>query len=153
MSNDKRPYVRIYHVDLMRDYPEVCADDSALALWLRLLVIADRMWPTRPELPRSAKGRGLALLLRSGLVQQDSTGHFSIRGYDKERVVRQDAARNAAAVRWHSTSNAVGNAETMPRPKTSPNTEGNGLSNPREERRPRSELTPIRSLLPDIKVR
>ena len=52
-----RRYVRVYDDDLRRDYPKVWHDDRALATWLRLLSIADKMWPTIPELPRSVQAR------------------------------------------------------------------------------------------------
>ena len=54
---EDRKYVRVYYNDMIRDYPEVWADDAQLATWLRLLATADPMWPTPPELPRSVKAR------------------------------------------------------------------------------------------------
>ncbi len=121
----ERPYVRIYHDDLMRDYPHVWKDDPALAAFDRLLVVADKMWPTLPELPRAIRPRALAILTQVS----ETTGHalielvqphsFRIRGHNTERAKRQDAARNAAAMRWDSgrnaDRNATGNAESMPR--------------------------------------
>src|SRR5687768_221125 len=95
-----RKYVRVYY-DLIREFPEVYADDGALSAWLRLLMVADAMWPVVPELPRSVRPRSLRLLVDAGLVAVQ--GHsYSIRGHDSERSRRQDAARNAAASRWHS---------------------------------------------------
>ncbi len=113
MSEDRK-YVRVYFNDLIRDYPEVWADDAALATWLRLLATADPMWPTPPELPRSAKARIVSRLAASGLLQVVG-GRFTVKGLDTERTARQDAARNAAASRWHSK----GNAEAMPNTNTS----------------------------------
>jgi hypothetical protein len=151
MSSDtKRPFVRVYHDDLMHDYPAIWADDAALATWLRLLVLADKMWPTPPELPRSARGRGLARLVESGLVKQVSKHSFRIKGYDKERQSRQDAARNAAAVRWqmqsHSGSDAPGRPSTEYRsPKTNTERE-NGAKSPEKRR----GLTHISDVLKDV---
>jgi hypothetical protein len=113
-----RPFVRVYHADLIRDYPDVWDDDAALAAWLRLLVAADGSWPAPAELPRSVKPRSLSALTDSGLLSLSGSHRFHIKGMDAERSQRQDAARNAAAKRWHSGSHAVGNAgrnaETMP---------------------------------------
>lgn len=114
MKSDRR-YVRVYDDDLKRDYPTIYADDGALSTWLRLLVIADKMWPTLPELPRSVKPRSLRLLVDVGLVCVLPDHCYRIRGHDAERRRRQDAARNASAVRWDSRSNADGNAKAMPR--------------------------------------
>lgn len=114
-----RPYVRVYYNDLIRDYPEVWGDDAQLATWLRLLCTADPMWPTPPELPRSAKARILDKLVTSTLLSLLPSHRFRVKGLDGERGRRSDAARNAAALRWQSAGNADGNAETMPKPKPS----------------------------------
>ena len=110
MPPEDRKYVRVYHDDLIRDYPQVYDNDALLAAWLRLLVVADAMWPTPPELPRSVRARPLARLTEIGLVIPLSGHRYRIRGLDAERTKRQAAARNAAAQRWHSK----GNAEAMP---------------------------------------
>ena len=121
-----RPYVRVYHDALMTDYPEVYGNDGALATWLRLLVIADKMWPAPAELPRWARAKALAILTESGLVQLMPPHCFRIKGYDTERTARQDAARNAAAVRWQSGRNA----EPMPSPRPSPSPSPKDPPNP-----------------------
>ena len=109
-----RPFVRIYHSDLIRDYPTVWDDDAALAAWLRLLVAADGSWPTPAEFPRSVKGRSVEALVKAGLVSVVGTHRYQIKGMDAERSARQDAARNAAAKRWQSGPQSRGNAEVMP---------------------------------------
>lgn len=107
----KRPFVRVYYEDLSRDYPAVYDDDAALAAWLRLLVIVDKMWPIRPELPRSVRPRALALLTESKLVTLVPPHHYRIRGYEAERLVRQEKARDAAAKSWQSRRNTPSNAD------------------------------------------
>lgn len=99
-ARTERHYVRVYHDDLMRDYPESWGDDAILATWLRLLVIADKMWPAMPELPRSVKPRPLSALVSVGLVELVGSHGYRVRGLDAERTRRRDAARNAAASRW-----------------------------------------------------
>jgi hypothetical protein len=152
MSNAARPFVRVYHDDLMHDYPEVWADDAALATWLRLLVLTDKMWPTPPELPRSAKGRGLAKLVDSGLVQVVSEHAFRIKGYATERAMRQQSARNAAASRWQSEGHAGRTSSTEYRsPKT--NTEGTSKDAHEEKRGPRGgKVEPIADVLGRIAI-
>ena len=109
-----RPFVRVYHADLIRDYPDVWDNDAALAAWVRLLVSADGSWPAPAELPRAAKDKAVATLVSSGLVIPDSAHRFRIKGMDAERIARADAGRKAAAKRWHSERNAEGNADPMP---------------------------------------
>jgi hypothetical protein len=111
MKSD-RHYVRVYDDDLRRDYPQIWRDDKALSTWLRLLSLADKMWPTSPELPRTAGASSLAVLAESGLVELLPDHCYRIRGHDAERTARSNAASNAAASRW---GNAGGNAEVMPR--------------------------------------
>jgi hypothetical protein len=138
-----RPFVRVYHEDLMRDYPAVYSDDQALALWLRLLVIADKMWPSLPELPRSARGRGMVLLTQAKLVTLVPPNYYRIRGYESERQSRQDAARIGAAKRWHGKGNADAYADALlharaPRPSTSTRPESESLSEKEREKRARA---------------
>jgi hypothetical protein len=114
VKSDRR-YVRVYDDDLRRDYPEVWTDDRAIATWLRLLSVADKMWPTIPEIPRYIKPGPLAILVGCGLVEALPAHCYRIRGHDAERNARSNAARNAAAERWHSERNADGNADVMPR--------------------------------------
>lgn len=110
-KSDRR-YVRVYDDDLRRDYAHIWRDDRALATWLRLLSIADKMWPTIPELPRSVRPVPLAVLVKSGLVELMPEHCYRIRGHDAERIARSNAARNAAASRW---ADADGDADAMPK--------------------------------------
>lgn len=115
MTKPVRKFARVYYDDLQREFPEVWADDALLATWLRLLVVAEKHWPTLPEVPRSVRPRALARLASTGLVLLTDPHCYRIRGLDAERTRRQDAARNAAGKRWDSDSNAEGNASAMPR--------------------------------------
>lgn len=117
-----RRYSRIYHeaVDDPK-FAEVWDDDARLALWVRLLVMADQAWPASAVLPRSVKRRSLDALVACGLVDLSSGDRFRIHGMDPERARRSDAAAHAAQSRWHTDgnadSNAPRNAETMPNRK------------------------------------
>jgi len=110
-----RKFARVYYDDLIAEYPEVYADDSLLSTWLRLLVLAEKHWPTLPEVPRSVRHRPLARLVEVGLVIEVHPHCYRIRGLDAERTRRQHAARNAAAQRWQSDGNADRIADAMPR--------------------------------------
>jgi hypothetical protein len=119
-KRDDRKYSRVYHeaVDDPK-FAEVWDSDARLALWLRLLVMADAAWPASAALPRSTKRAPLAALVACGLVDLKPGDHFRIHGLDPERQRRSEAASHAATVRWDADrsadSNATGNADVMPR--------------------------------------
>jgi hypothetical protein len=94
-------YVRVYH-ELMDDprFAEVYGDDAALALWLRLLLLADAIWPQSPHLPAGYRRRALDLLVRAGLVELVPGRRYRIHGLDRERQARSEQARHAVNVRW-----------------------------------------------------
>jgi len=100
-----RRYARFYYPEFIRDYPLVYADDAAFASWMRLLVIAEQMWPMPSELPRSVKPKALAVLIDAGLVRVVGVT-FTLKGHDAERQRRSDTGRNASAVRWDSERSA-----------------------------------------------
>jgi hypothetical protein len=114
-------YVRVYH-ELMDDqrFAEVYGDDAALALWLRLLLLADAIWPQSPHLPAGYRHRALDLLVRAGLVELVPGERYRIHGLDRERQARSEQARRAVSVRWSGHS-----AEGVPRDGTG-RPDGNG---------------------------
>lgn len=113
---DRRRYARFYYADFMRDYPDIYGDDAAFAAFMRLLTVAEMAWPATPELPRSIRPKGLRTLVDRGLVKV--TGHtFLLKGFVKERTLRADSARRAAALRWQSVGNADAYADAMPKKK------------------------------------
>ncbi len=111
MSREERKYSRVYH-DAQDDerFILVWASDACLALWLRLLVLADGTWPAPAPIPRSAKARALSTLVDAGLVELVSGDLYRIHGLTAERSRRSNRASHAAAVRWHSDSSADSNA-------------------------------------------
>jgi len=102
-------YSRLYH-RFGREFPDVYADDRALAAWVRLLLVADASWPMRPPLPRSVRVKPLNCLVEAGLVILEGDA-YTVRGLDAERTRRSDAGRVGAAKRWQSERNA----NAMPR--------------------------------------
>ncbi len=98
-------YSRLYH-RFSQEFPDVWADDQALASWVRLLALADASWPMRPPLLRSVRKRTLERLMDAGLVEV-SGETYTILGLDAERNRRRDAGRKGAAQRWQSDGNAI----------------------------------------------
>jgi hypothetical protein len=93
-------FVRVYHEDLIKNYEPIWDDDRALATWLRLLVLADKLWPSPAELPRRLSRASLDKLVKAKLVTLQPNGRFRIRGLDAQRQRQVDAAKKGAAARW-----------------------------------------------------
>ena len=121
-----RPYSRVYHeiVDDPR-FERVYGNDKALATWLRMLLIADAMYPA--SAPMTSRNPTVRLLIDSGLIEERPGNRYVIHGLQGERERRSAIARNAAAVRWQSASNA----SAMPRrDETSIDKTSNGANAP-----------------------
>ena len=100
--SDRAPYSRVYwSVIDDRKFVDIYDDDAALALWLRLLISADALWPSPAPLPRTARSKPLAKLVDAKLVVLLAGGRYKIHGLDTERGKRSESARNASASRWH----------------------------------------------------
>lgn len=112
MSTKPDPYSRSYW-RFADEFPEVYADDHAYALWSRLRDMADMAWPSAASLPIGTRRRVLTVLVEAGLVISQPGDHYRIRGMDKQRGQRQEAARVGADARWRakqSQSNGTANA-------------------------------------------
>lgn len=99
------PYARVYH-SIVDDpkFERVYGDDKALATWLRMLLVADAMYPTSAPMP--SRTRAVRLLIEVGLIIESPGGRYVVKGLAPEREKRTQSARNAAAMRWQSGSNA-----------------------------------------------
>ena len=102
-----RTYARVYHgiVDDPR-FERVYHNDAALAQWLRMLLIADAMYPTSAPMPR--RNPTVSLLIDCGLVEERPGNRYVIHGLEAERERRSASARIGAEVRWHSERTANG---------------------------------------------
>lgn len=100
-----RTYCRVYH-EIVDDpkFARVYGNDAALATWLRMLLVADAMYPASAPLPR--RNSAVSLLVEVGLVEERPGKRYVIRGLQAERERRSASARNAAAVRWDNERNA-----------------------------------------------
>lgn len=89
----RAPYSRVYWsiVDDER-FTAVYDDDRALALWLRLLLIADQAHPASAHLPMGTDGGALECLERAGLVEVKGS-RYRIHGLDAERERRSRATQ------------------------------------------------------------
>lgn len=125
MGSD-RPYARVYYVDLERDYPQVWRDDALLATYVRLLCVAEAMWPGVPEVPRSARSANVKRLVEASLVKLVPPYGFRIKGMDAERSARRNAARIAAAARWSDAPAMPNRAEPNQTKPTSAQARTNG---------------------------
>ena len=105
--SERAPYSRVYW-SIIDDpkFSDVFDDDRRLALWLRLLLMADQAYPASAHIPASAHRSSLGALVACGLVDLGTGGRFRIHGLDAERIRRSESGRNASAVRWQSERNA-----------------------------------------------
>lgn len=110
MSTERSPFSAL-HWRFRHEFPEVWCDDHALALWTRLLVLADTTYPEPAPLPAGYRKTALAMLTKVELVMVLPDGSYLIRGQKKERERRQAAAAHAAKARWaKERGDAPGNA-------------------------------------------
>lgn len=100
-----RTYCRVYH-EIVDDpkFRRVYDDDAALGTWLRMLLVADQMYPNSAPMPDETPS--VELLLRVGLVKKRPGNRYIVTGLEREREMRSQYGRNAAAVRWQSGGNA-----------------------------------------------
>ncbi len=101
----QRTYCRVYH-EIVDDpkFRRVYDDDAALGTWLRMLLIADQFYPSSAPMPEETES--VRLLVRCGLITKRPGHRYLVTGLEHEREMRSQYGRNAAAVRWHSGSNA-----------------------------------------------
>lgn len=121
------PFVRIYYGKLQKEYPLVLYDPTALATYVRLLIVADQAWPAKPVLPTATRRADLELLRKGDLVTVGDHDIYTIKGYHKDRAKRQATARANADKRWskrnatalppqsNGTANTSTNTSTRPK--------------------------------------
>jgi hypothetical protein len=109
MTAQRDPYVRVYYriIDDPK-FRDVYDDDSRLACWMRLLLVADGTWPAPAPIPVNVKRSAFQHLVDVGLVDLFPGSRYRIHGMDAERGERRDRASAAARI-MHSKRSA--NAE------------------------------------------
>src|SRR5687767_5883643 len=100
-----RTYARVYHeiVDDPR-FERVYGNDAALGTWLRMLLVADAVYPQSAPMPR--RNSQVALLLRVGLIEERPGNRYIVHGLEAERERRSASSRIGAVKRWQSERNA-----------------------------------------------
>jgi hypothetical protein len=113
--SERAPYSRVYWA-INRDpkFVGIYGDDPALALWLRLLITADALWPASAPLPRSARKRPLDALVTAGLVDLEPDDFYRIHGLDEERGRRASAASASASARWSQSEPDANASQSHP---------------------------------------
>lgn len=105
MTAQADPYVRVY-TSIISDpkFEGVYGDDKALATWLRLLLIADSMYPAPGHLPLRVDMKAVEKLAKAGLIDLLPGDLYRFHGLEKERGRRSDAARQSANRRWKGSA-------------------------------------------------
>ena len=94
MPDGDRKYVRVYYsiIDDER-FERVYPEPLVLGTWLRLLLLADAMWPAPAPLPFGISRRALDRLVNVGIVELGPAQHYRIHGMSAERERRSEAGR------------------------------------------------------------
>jgi hypothetical protein len=103
MSDEERPwidapYTRVYHT-ISNRMGEDWQDDAFLAAWLRLLVLADRLYPTVPPLPRWLDDAILDRLVAAELIRRVGPDGYEVAGLEKERAAQRLGKRAGGLAR------------------------------------------------------
>lgn len=108
VSGQVDPYVRVYY-SIINDvkFEGVYGDDSCLAAWLRLLLVADALYPASAPIPQGTRKRTLAALVDCNLVELVGFGQFRIVGLAAERARRSAPGHKGADGRWHRNASAL----------------------------------------------
>jgi hypothetical protein len=101
------PYSRVYW-SVMDDqkFDGIREDVRHFGSWTVLLIVADMAHPAPAFIPGTIPKASIRALSECGLIDLLSGGRFRVHGLASERGERTQSARNAAAKRWHSGSNA-----------------------------------------------
>lgn len=105
MTAQDDPYVRVYYRALT-DEKFRGLSSAAWGHWVRLLVVADGMYPSAAPLPRWVEDGPLAELSAATIVDLLEGDYFLIHGMEPERQRRADAAAYAADVKHHGKDEA-----------------------------------------------
>lgn len=133
-------FVLIHYDEIGRDpkFDGVRDDLRCMGLWLRLLMLADPLWPSAAPVPSGTPKNALERLVEAGLIElQGST--YRVHGLDSERAKRSERGRANVNKRWHPDDTAVvppqydGNTKGIlapPTPSTTPSPRERTSSSP-----------------------
>ena len=103
-------YVRVYYSIVDDERFECVYGTPHLATWLRLLLLADAMWPASAHIPATERRASLAVLTSCGLIEMLPGGRFRVHGLDSERERRKEAAAIGGRARQRTLSERSANA-------------------------------------------
>ena len=98
MTTQTDPYTRVYY-RVLNDPKFAGMSSAAWGHWVRLLVIADGMYPAPAPVPRWVEDEPMQELVDRQIVDLEGQDYFRIHGMTGERATRSEAATFAADVR------------------------------------------------------
>jgi hypothetical protein len=98
MTTQADPYTRVYY-RVLNDPKFAGMSSAAWGHWVRLLVIADGMYPAPAPVPRWVEDGPMKELQERGIIDLEGEDYFRIHGMTGERATRSEAATFAADVR------------------------------------------------------
>ena len=118
MTAQRNPYVRVYY-SIIDDpkFEGVYDDDTALATWLRLLLVADGTYPAPAPIPHGTRRRGLDRLVEARIVDLAPGNRFRMHGLASERQRRSLVGKAGADARWGADAlptQSDSNADALP---------------------------------------
>lgn len=100
--SEREPYSRVYWA--IHGDPKFAGMTYAVkGVWVDLLLIGDQAWPASAHLPMGVPKAAVADLEQRGLIVLEAGHLFRIKGLDKERGRRSEAAKAGASARWSQT--------------------------------------------------
>lgn len=118
----ERPYVKVYR-EIIADDPKfetIYPSNRNLATWLRMLLLADAMYPA-PAPVAGFNRRAVADLVTCGLVELVGSHHYRFHGLKSERSIQSDAGKAGAAARWgRIAGHEIALCDPMPTNPTEP---------------------------------
>lgn len=139
------PYSRVYW-RFQDEFPDVYADDRALALWLRLLIMAEGSYPAASMLPRKMDDDALTVLVEAGLVSLLSGDRYRVRGLDAERERRAEHGRTGGL----ASANARRTLVEQPLDGRQPRRDETRIERDETSIRGSSAPKPLAEIIPDV---
>jgi hypothetical protein len=99
---NERHYVKVYR-EIIEDerFETIYPSNRNLATWLRMLLLADAMYPAPAPLAGFSRVAVAALSsVKCGLIERVGVGHYRVHGLQAEREAQEAWGRQGAEKRW-----------------------------------------------------
>jgi hypothetical protein len=106
MSATTERYVKVAHATL--NDAVLGADDALLGSWVRLLIVADAMYPAAPPVPRAISDASLAALIEAERIQRLPGDFYRVTELDQDREARTGRAQAGGRGRADSADRGPG---------------------------------------------